>query len=131
LSIFRFDPEDDPHFELHCETIFRNHLEWIECLGELFGSPFDRLVGRRNDDRRDRQRVEVLAFGADDHLLNAAIAIRHDISFVRARIETPVRRIAQSQLLLQFENIIPFISIEPVEMCCGNSQVLFLFPHER
>jgi hypothetical protein len=44
--ILRFDAEYDADFELHRETVFRNHLEGVESVGDLLGDPFDRLVGR-------------------------------------------------------------------------------------
>src|SRR3989442_2706946 len=52
------------------------------------------LVGCRNDDRRNGQRVHVVTTGADDGFLNAAITFGHDVGFVRAFIKPPVVRIA-------------------------------------
>ena len=51
-------------------------------LASFTGRPLDRLVRRRNNDRRNGQRIDVITSRADDRLLNAAITFGHDISLV-------------------------------------------------
>ena len=92
--IFGLDAEDDAHFQLHREAIFRNHFKRIKGIDDFARGPFNRLVRCRNHDRRDGQGVDVVTPRANDRLLNAAIPFGHDIGFMSAFIQTPVCRIA-------------------------------------
>jgi hypothetical protein len=85
--VFGLDAEDDAHFKLHREAVFRDDLEGVERVRRVARSPFDGLVRRRDDDGRDGQRVDVVAAGADDRFLYAAEAFGDDVSLVRALVE--------------------------------------------
>ncbi len=98
--IFGLHTKDHAHFELHRETVFRDHLEGIERVGYLTCGPFHRLVCSRDNDRADSQRIDVVTSWSNYSLLNTAITFRHDISFVGAFVETPIGRIAGHQVSL-------------------------------
>src|SRR6185503_7697774 len=98
--VFRFDTENNAHFQLHRETIFRDHLEWVERVGNFTRGPFDRLVRRRNDDWRDCEGVDVITAWANYGFLNTAIPFGNDVSLMSAFVETTIRGIAHHQVAL-------------------------------
>src|SRR5437764_8996814 len=98
--IFRLHSKHDAHFQLHRETVFRNHFKWIERVGNFARSPFHRLVRGRNHDRADGQSVDIVSTWANYCLLNTTITFRYDVSLVSAFIETSIGWIARHQVLL-------------------------------
>src|SRR5205085_3160581 len=98
--VFRLHAKHHAHFQLHRETVFRNHFEWIERVGNFARSPFHRLVRRRNHGRTDGEGVDVVSTWANDCLLNTTITFRHDVSLVSAFVETSIGWIASHQVLL-------------------------------
>ena len=96
--VFRFDAKHDSHLQLHREAVLRDHLERVEGVRNFSRRPFHGLVGGRDDDRGDRQRIDVVATRSDDRLLNAAKTVRHDIGFVGAFIQSAVGRISGQQV---------------------------------
>src|SRR5689334_21155326 len=82
--VFGLHAKDDAHFELHRETVFRDHLEWVERVGNFTRGPFHRLVGGGYDDGRDGEGVDVVTSWSNYRLLNTTITFGHDVGFVRA-----------------------------------------------
>src|SRR5215213_5149294 len=98
--VFRLHTKDNTHFQLHRETVFRDHFEWVEGVGNFTRSPFHRLVSRGNDDRADGQRVDIVTSGPNHGFLNTTITFRNDVSFVCALVESPIGRVARHQISL-------------------------------
>src|SRR6185369_5610211 len=127
--IFGLDAEDDAHFELHRETVLRDHLERVEGVIDFARCPFDRLVRRRDDDGRHRQRVEVVTTRPDDRLLYAAIAIRNDVGFVRALIEALIGGVFHHEVLFDLLHGAVFV-VELVEPRRRLREMLLFFAFE-
>src|SRR5215213_6317994 len=129
--VLRLDAEDDAHFELHREAVFRDDLERVERVRRVARSPLDRLVGRRDDDGRDGERVDVVAAGADDRLLYAAEALGDDVRLVRALVEPLVGGVGRHQVLLDL-GLRAVLVVELVEAGDGVRDVqLLLALHAR
>src|SRR5678816_4198853 len=92
-SVFRLHAEYDAHFQLHRKTIFRDHLERVEGVGDFAGRPLHGQVCRWNYDGADRERVYIIATRTDHGFLYAAITFRHHVGFVGPFIKPAVRRI--------------------------------------
>ena len=93
--VFGFDAKNYANFELHREAVFRNHLERIERVCDLARSPFNGLVRRRYHNRSDREGVDIVTTRPNDGLLDAAKPGRHNVSFVCALIQSPVRGVIE------------------------------------
>src|SRR2546421_7684380 len=64
--------------------------------------PFNRLVGCRNYNRGNRQRIDIVTSRANYGFLDPAITFGHHIGFVGALVEPPISRVAAHQFSLDF-----------------------------
>ena len=60
------------------------------------------MIRRWNNDRRNRQGVDIVTSRANHGFLDPAITFGHDIGFVGALVEPPISRVAAHQFSLDF-----------------------------
>src|SRR5438034_371745 len=124
-GILWLDAKDHTHFQLHRESVFRDHLKWTERVDHLARGPFHSLVCRGNNNGCDCQRVHIVTTRADNGLLYATITLRHDICFVSSFIKPTVGWIASKHFRFDLFRR-PFV-VDLVKTSCSLLCLLSLF----